>query len=296
MTQSVQSTPSNTDFELMKTQVVKLIPHLTCDNCEGVPNAENPKEEKFRCLNTSNAHLLCKFCKKHIAGGKCPVRNCGSKISKSACPLVSSLIEMLPFCCKYREWGCEEVLLQEEMKAHFSRCIFSEMTCINLDCEMPSMSLKLSFDHMPACSIIPEIENIVEIKLDDKCEHGTYWKPSLIQRNPLNKPLFYFFAEVDECDIVYAWIYFLGFKEDAERFTFSLEVNSKRSIKFTGPVKSIFEDRDEIIHDRDAFMIGVPIGKKLCNEQEKLEINVEIFNEKAEAKEEEEDSAISYDE
>ena len=82
---------------------------------------------------------------------------------------------------------------------------------------------------------------------------------------------------------------------------FSLEANSKplcskRSIKFTGPVKSVFEAHEDIIYEQDVFMIGLKIGKKLSNEQEKLALNVEIFDEKAEAMDEEEDSAISYDE
>ena len=281
-------------FELMKAQIIKLLPELTCYDCGELPNAQCANQEKFKCLNPSESHLLCHDCKEgrdSVEEG-CP---CGSNLSKIACSLVSSIMDMLPFSCKNRYSGCEEVLFQEEMKAHLSRCMFEYVHCFYCDEYMPFQEfLNDHIDLPPVCSTIPEIENKVEIKLDDDSDDFD-WKPSLVQKNPLNKPLFYFVCETGE-DIVHAWIYFLGFIEDAKRFTYSLEVNSGRSVKFTGPVKSIFEDHDDIRQERDSFMIGLPIGKKLCKEHGNLVFNVEIFDKKEEVKDDEHDSAMSDDE
>ena len=286
MTRSVSL--KSVKFELKKSFLVKLLPHLTCFRCLNVPNAESPNQDKFKCLDPE-AHLLCDHCKEYcveMKKGKCP---CGSNVSTIACPLASSLVGMLPFCCRNRDNGCQEILSREEMKAHLSRCIFEDITCINLDCE-DEMIFKDYLNHLPACANKTNVENKVEIILDDEIAN---WLPSQVQKNPLNKPLFYFSCEVDD-EFVCAWIYFLGFKEDAERFTYSLEVNSTRSLKFAGPVKSIFESHDDIIHERDAFMLGLPIAKKISDESGALVFNIEIFDKKADVKDND-DSAMSDD-
>ena len=278
---------SNTELESMKAQLIKFLPHLTCYKCKNFPSAECPKRRIFRCLNPLNGHLICEECEK-----PCP---CGYNVSINACSLVSNLVDTLPFCCKNRDNGCQEILFQEEMKAHLSRCIFENVTCISVDEFQQEMPLKDFFDHivLPDCSTRSEIENKVEIKVDYEKYH---WLPSLVQKNPLNKPVFYFYCEVDD-NILFAWIYFVGFKEDAERYIYSLEINknSKHHMKFISPVKSIFESNDDIIAERDAFMIGRPIAKKLCEEQEKLGFYIEICDKKAEVKDEDNDSAMSDD-
>ena len=287
------------EFEVKKTQIIKLLPHLMCTICAETPNAQSPSQEKFRCLNPSDPHLHCYECKEkcvEIEGGKCTIYKCKRDLCTIACPLISSLVDTLPFCCTNRPSGCQEVLFQEEMKTHLSRCIFEDVSCINTDCPSEGfIPFKDYMDHLvlPDCSTIPEVQNKVKIKLDDE---DTYHLPSQVQKNPLNKPLFYFYCNI--CSgIVYAWIYYLGFKEDTERFTYSLEVNSTRSIKFSGPVKSIFEDPYDIIHEQDALMIGLPIGKMLCKESEDsaLVFDIEIFDKKEEVKDDSNDSAMSDD-
>ena len=262
---------SNTELEPLKKTLLKLLPHLTCYRCKTIPSAEFPKRKSFRCLS-SHAHLLCEICKMKSA---CP---CGFHVNKVACSLVSSLVDLLPFCCKYRGSGCGKILFQEEMKTHVSRCLFKTVRCINIGC-MKRIPFKKFLDHiiLPTCSEDPEIKNLVDVFLDDETEHGTFWNPSILRKNPLNKPVFYFFAMVED-EILLAWVYYLGFKEDAERFTYSLEVNknSKRSVKFTSPVKSIFESPENIIKECDAFMIGLPIARKICerNKTKVLLLNV----------------------
>ena len=277
-------------FEVEKALVIKLLPHLTCFRCKNVPDAELPNQEKFKCLSPE-AHLLCQVCKEYCVKtkkGKCP---CGSNVSTIACPLASSLVDMLPFCCNNK--GCQEILSREEMKTHLSRCPFEIITCINLDCE-DDMPFKHYLDHLLDCATFPKVKSQVEIILEDE---KSYWLPSQVQTNPLNKPLFYFCCEVeDDIQFLCAWIKFLGFKEDAERFTYSLEVNSTRSFKFSGPVKSFFDRREDIMQECDAFMIGFPIAKKICEESGGLALvfNIEIFDKKAEVKHKD-DSAMSDD-
>ena len=288
MAQSMKSVPSNMEyFEAMKTNLIKLLPHLTCFKCKSIPSAEFSNKKSFKCLNSYDSHLLCELCK-----GNCP---CGHQINPNPCSLVSSLVNMLPFYCKNKENGCEEILFEEEMKAHVSRCIFELVTCINFDCE-EEMPFKDFFDHiaLPDCSFKPEINNRAELTLDDNDGNGMLWYPDQMLENPLNELLFYSFLMIEE-DIIFTWIYFLGFKEDAERFTYSVKIdkNSKRSMNFRCPVKSIFESPLDIIKKREAFMIGLTIGKKLCNEQGILNLDFKIFDEKEEAKDDDNDSAIS---
>ena len=272
------------EHDTMSKQLLKLLPHLTCYRCKSIPSVEFPNRKLFQCENPK-AHLLCDYCKR-----RCP---CGNYVSINACSLASSLVDTLPFCCKNRGNGCKEILFQEEMRAHFSRCMFQKVSCINYSCKK-EMPFENFFDHiaLPTCSNVPKNKNRIKVTLTDSHRYGAYIPASIMEENPLNESVFYGVGLARD-DILFAWIYFLGFKEDAERFSYSLEVNknSKRSVKFTCPVKSIFESADNIISERDAFMISLTVGRKLCKEQGHLEFDFEIFDEEAE--DDDNDSTIS---
>ena len=279
-----------TELETLSKQLLKLLPHLTCYRCKSIPRVEFPSRRLYQC---GNAHLLCNGYHGCGTRKKCL---CGEYVSKNVCSLASSLVDTLPFCCENKGNGCEEILFQEEMKAHFSRCMFEKVTCINDDCSK-RMPFEVFLDHiaLPTCSTVPKIKNRVEVRLTDSHRNGTaFISPKLMEENPLNESVFYSVGLVMD-NIMFAWICYLGFKEDAERYTYSLEVNKdpKHSVKFTCPVKSIFESPGIFISERDAFMMSLKIGTKLCKEQGHLYFDFEIFDDKEEVKDDDNDSAIS---
>ena len=152
---------------------------------------------------------------------------------------------------------------------------------------MKEIPFKDFLDHiaLPNCSAVPDGKNLVLMEIGEDGEHGDFWMPTPVQYAPSEKSLFYFFARVDE-EMVFAWIYFIGFKEDAEKFTYTINVStsSKWCIKFTGPVKSIFESPNDICEKFDTFMIGLQLGKKLCKEEKKLAFEFSVMDDKAEAR------------
>ena len=272
----------------MKALILKLLPQLTCYKCKSIPRADDSYKTGYKCLNPNDFHFICEKCK-----GKCP---CNFNVSKKPCELASSLLEMLPFCCKNRKAGCEEILCKEEMKSHHEECIFEKVTCIHKHCRK-EMPFKSFLDHLGSAECI----RILDVGKDAKfilpfrnTMDGDGWSPRKIESNPLNEPLFYLVGLLQN-EIAHFWIYYIGFKNEADRFSYSLEVGDKSFyyVNFVGPVKSIFESFDDILKARDIFMIGTSALRRICNEDKLFECVLNIIDKKAEAQDSEDDSGVS---
>ena len=296
---------SNETLELMKKHLLKSLPSLTCFICKKIPDPEFPWRLGFRCSNQIENHLVCRNCKlkakPFYSDGDTlrlfAVQNClcGFSIGSKACPLYSNMIAMLPFCCKNRKNGCNEILFHEQMTLHLPECGFQTVTCINLKCQ-EKLPLNDVLDHFKSKSCIYKDENTMDNKISLTLMigiDGNFWEPIEATKNPLNKPLFYSVGQVSD-GIIFLWIYFIGFKEEAERFTYAIEVdqNPTRMIKFVGTVKSIFESSDDIVKKRDAFMIGVDNFRMISNSNDDLDFIYEITDKKAEVKDSDEDSGV----
>ena len=274
----------------MKDKLLKLLPQLTCYKCKRIPRADDSYHTTYKCLNPNDPHLLCEKCKE-----KC---SCNFNVNKKACPLVSSLVEMLPFCCKNREDGCKEILIKEEMKSHHEECIFEEVTCINRGCKK-KMPFKVILDHLGSddyCS--KQLCNLgkgktLKMKLT-YTDDGSYWHPFKVESNPLNEPLFYVIG-FKQNKTAYIWTYYIGFKKEANRFSYSLEIGDKTChyINFVGQVKSIFESYDDIVNTGDVFTICIPALQKLCDKDKEFECVLNIIDKKAETQDSDDDSGVS---
>ena len=278
------------DFEAMKDKLLKLLPQLTCYKCKRIPRADDSYYTNYKCLNPNNPHLLCDKCKE-----KC---SCNFNVSKKACPLFSSLVEMLPFCCKNRENGCKEILSKEEMKSHHEECIFEEVTCINIGCQK-KMPFKVILDHLGSdgnCNKhIWNLEKGKKLKMAlPKTDDGVFWYPTKVESNPLNEPLFYVVG-FQQNMTAYIWTHYIGFKKEANRFSYSLKIGEKTGhyINFVGPVKSIFESYHDMVNAGDVFTICIPALQRLSNKDKGFECVLNIIDKKAETQDSDDDSGVS---
>ena len=278
------------DFNASKAQLLDLLPQLTCYKCESFPRADG-NNKYYRCLEAYASHLLCENCKE-----TCDERYCdGEEVSQIPCPLILRLLEMLPFCCKNRKNGCEEIQFAEKMKSHHAECVFEEVKCINSSCakKMPFIE---ALDHLSddCKKNRSKIEKGAKLKLPLKEKYSDYWHPHEIESNPLDKPLFYAVGK-HQNGIAHIWIYYFGLKMEANRFSYSLEVGEETSYftKFVGPVKSIVEDYEDIMKARDVFMISVSALQRICNEDNIFECVLNIIDKKAESQDSDEDSGVS---
>ena len=280
------------DFETLKVKLLKFLPQLTCYKCKKIPSADDSYHASYKCLNTNDSHLLCEKCKE-----KCP---CGFKVCKKSYALVSNLVEMLPFCCKNRKDGCKEILSKEEMKLHHTECIFEAATCIHKECQK-KMPFKEVLGHLGSdnCHRIFKVAKGAKgttLKKTNKYSQDGFWSPTIIESNPLDEPLFYFVG-VKQNGIVHFWIYYIGFKKEANRFSYSLEFGDKthQYYNYVGPVKSIFESYDDVLKAGEVFMIATSAFLKLCNEDEdkSFECVLNIIDKKAEAQDSDDDSGVS---
>ena len=202
------------------------------------------------------------------------------------------------FCCKNREDGCKEILMKEEMKSHHEECIFEEVTCINRGCKK-KMPFKVILDHLGSddyCS--KQLCNLgkgktLKMKLT-YTDDGSYWHPFKVESNPLNEPLFYVIG-FKQNKTAYIWTYYIGFKKEANRFSYSLEIGDKTChyINFVGQVKSIFESYDDIVNTGDVFTICIPALQKLCDKDKEFECVLNIIDKKAETQDSDDDSGVS---
>ena len=124
--------------------------------------------------------------------------------------------------------------------------------------------------------------------------YRTYWYPHKIERNPLNEPLFYSVGIIKD-GFSYFWLYYIGFKKQADQFSYSFKVGDKNRhyVNFFGPVKSIFESYDDILEAKEVFTIGIPALQRLCSKNKLFECMLNIIDKKAEIQDSENDSGVS---
>ena len=275
----------------LKAVLLDFLPKLTCYKCKSIPRADDPYLIGYKCSNPNVPHLLCNKC-----SGKCP---CNSNVSKEACPIILRVVKMFPFCCKNRKAGCEEILFERKMKSHHAECIFEEVRCISTECreKMPFKEVlgHLGSDECKATKPMLKLEKGAKLSLMlDYTDDGLYWAPQEIKDNPLDEPLFYSVGMMQN-GISHIWIYFVGMKMQADRFSYSLEIGDKTNhfISFVGPVKSIFESYEDILKAGDVFMFSVSGLQKLSNKDKRFECVLNIIEKKAETQDSDDDSEVS---
>ena len=80
------------------------IESLQCYKCQAVPGFTQDLKNRYICFN--NTHKLCEKCK-----GEC---ECGSRVGKNPCALISQLLKDLPVYCPHYKAGCREMFMDIE--------------------------------------------------------------------------------------------------------------------------------------------------------------------------------------
>ena len=96
--------------------------------CQGLPR---PGDNNFtKCSNCSR-----------VACRKCNFNCCRNK--NQATTLPSSLLQFLPFQCQNTKYGCQEILMTEELVDHEKYCDYQKVHCAKIDCKTDISFLNL---------------------------------------------------------------------------------------------------------------------------------------------------------
>ena len=298
-----KQTSSSSDLESKRAILSDMLPSLTCFSCKSIPNAENSREHRYNYRCVDHGHLICSSCAKQSRpvlaldsfGAKCPGPRvpCAANLSKTPCSMASKMIEILPFYCKYRQFGCEESLFQFEMVKHQTECLFYPVSCIQPGCQKEIAYMKL-IEHMQSdhtLCLVGKTHKILN-PISTNIFSTSSIASSLITENPLNEPRFYLMRT---CSTFYfiEWVYFIGTIEEAQRFDYELKVTTSENetMTFRGKCQSIFVPKEEIYKNQRHFVFGT----RLTDSTEGAFETINVIDTKAEVKDEDEESGISDD-
>ena len=99
--------------------------------CQGLPR---PGDNNFtKCLSCSLVSCAkCNFVKPY---------NCCRNKSRATLPF--SLLQFLPFQCQNTKYGCQEILMTEELVDHEKYCDYQKVHCAKIDCKTDISFLNL---------------------------------------------------------------------------------------------------------------------------------------------------------
>ena len=113
-----------THFSVKKEMLLKLLPELTCYQCQAVPSPSVANRDRFKCYD--NSHTLCSNCNERCL--------CGSNVGKSPCKVTAKILETLPWHCPYNKSGCKEILAEIDIEEHQKNCVYRKVNCVSLVC------------------------------------------------------------------------------------------------------------------------------------------------------------------
>ena len=275
-------------------ELLKLIPELQCRKCKNVPRPT--QKDRYSCINA--AHTLCE---EHKI--KCP---CGSKVGKSPSPVISKLLQNLPWMCKNYEMGCREIKMKvEDLNLHQGKCAYRKVYCPYIVCKKEKVLFKDVLIHIKKChrnAIYEEEMSNDEankfntwISCPHEFENEDSWAPAIMTSTCGS--VFFSFTYFENKHL-YVWICLLGSSDEAKNFSCSYSMKNEIGEKFTytGPVHTIDKNYEDIVNSGSLLGIRIDAVKRSLNEEKNLEFEINIRNLKEEVKDGDMESGVSDNE
>ena len=283
------------EFELKKRQLMSIKEKLRCDACGLVKHL---KEYPLCHCSHVNTHQYCIDCAIDVAY-RC--ENSESKYSSVICGqtqyvVLTELWEDYPSFCKHEKHGCQEILMKREMKIHEVECTYKQINCAHLGCKAFVTYMNF-FEHYdvshPGIEVIElgKMPTILTQEFDFDGEKD--FTIANTRFSGFDKT--FFSAGIKRGNFVYMWIYFLGNPDEAKHFFCEFNFGTQRGqmLQYYGQVRSLEEKVGPIIDEQTAFVIGVPVLKRLLEDNDEVEYSLKIRNMKEECKDDNYESGIS---
>lgn len=160
-----------------------------------------------------NGHMLCKACRPKV--NVCPI--CNLQLRNVRNLFAETVVDYIPFPCKFKDDGCGEKLQNEERIKHEKICPFRKVQCPCFEmCPEQRISLTKLQEHASRVHYLNM--GFDTRRFDMTCY--TSWKPR--QKKFLDKTFYDMCVQDDRSKIWFFWVYVEGTEDDAKNFKFEV--------------------------------------------------------------------------
>ena len=253
---------------------------LKCQNCGTRPRA-GKSEFWFNCNSLNYPCKTCYDCKVQmwrerpsgpIGHGK-HTCSCGSTISVVRCLLIEDLLKLpsMRFFCSNEFRGCQEMKEKSAMIIHEQECVHRHVKCPKITC-IEMVKFKDLVSHMKKTDQCLEYQRPLftnELLMNTFRINEQIAFRGLFTIQPLkfdyDGKVFLSVGQARKGSL-YHWVHFLGSKNEARNYSYSLEYysNSKNedNCVFAGQVISIDEPSESIIgNSQHCFVVNYKVFK-----------------------------------
>ena len=142
--------------------------------------------------------------------------------------LLKNLLGVLPQPCTNNKYGCQEMLMKDQLPQHQLMCQFQKVNCAVLNCKNDGLSYLKYLDHVNDFHNVPVVN--YQKKLDFSFSMSEDFSPLYYvwkakQLTAFNKT--FFEVGLIKNSLVYRWIYLLGFDEEAKKYHYKATLIGK---------------------------------------------------------------------
>jgi hypothetical protein len=266
--------------------------NVTCSKCK--------KVSRNATVSWCSAHhLMCQSCydsmeaKPVQCGAACKV-----EYKPALSPFVANVLKMFLTKCKFAHNGCQGIMLLKELEIHEIDCAYRYINCPFLNCKDKEVTFIGLAEHLEAnhgnMKKIGESKSKDFVTLPDPEDPvAPEWIPQeLTFRNRS------FFTEVcpdAALQARYIWIYFQGTPEEADHYTYHINIYGRNScfqLAFLSSVYSLDESKVTLMPKEDIFILSDVQAKRLQVDGQ-INFEIKLYSDKEEFKNEDVESGIS---
>merc|ERR1712062_518973 len=208
---------------------------------------------------------------------------------------LQTLMAQLPVVCKYKSYGCQEILMKEDMINHEQGCVYRPIFCPYLTCCQHSTYPRLMEHVTQVHKGLDVIEQKKFIIINSKM--GALYSQKLATTRISAFDFTFFEVGTITNQFMFKWIYILGDPDVAKNFYYHVKIKNASGVEliFNDQVRSLSEYYADITGSFKAFFIPLGRVKEFLDDNSQMVFEYQIRNKKDEAKDDNEESGISDD-
>ena len=217
-------------------------------------------------------------------------------VCNSEIPVLQCLMAQLPVYCKYKSDGCQEILMKEDMANHEEGCVYRPTFCADLNCTQKSTYHGLMEHVTQVHKGLDVIEKKKFVIINSKM--GALNSQKLATTRISAFDFTFFEVGTISGQLMFKWIYVLGDSDVAKNFYYHVKIKNASGVEliFNDQVRSLSEYYFDIItRSFKAFSMPIARVKEFLDDNSQMVLEYQIRNMKEEAKDDNEESGISYD-
>merc|ERR1712062_410721 len=207
---------------------------------------------------------------------------------------LQTLMAQLPVVCEYKSYGCQEILMKEDMMKHEQGCLLTPPYCPGLNCTQRSTYhglMKHVTQVHKGLDVIEKKKFVITSKIDASL------KSQKLATTRISAFDFTFFeVGVITDQHMFKWIYILADPDVAKNFHYQVIVKingGEVEMAFNNQVRSLSEYYNDITKSFKAFFMPIAKVKEFLGDDSQMVLEYQIRNMKEEAKDGNQESGIS---